>query len=233
MIKANENYYNLSRPLKEHEKALGKIIIKNYKKKKNINLIDLGCADGKFLKFLDTKLNLNEITGIDFDNKLIKEAKKISFKGNARFICADYTKFKEKLKNFDILIASGFYNLFNDPIKYLKKSLRHLKKDGNVFIFQRLNSYPIETRYFTRAPGKKKWKDERILYHYKYFKEFLPNNKIRRSKKWDIKIDIKKVDNPFSTYVIRTKSNKRYQLTNSNIINEQYFLWTENKIKTK
>ena len=101
-------------------------------------------------------------------------------------------QFKEKLKNFDILIASGFYNLFNDPIKYLKKSLRHLKKDGNVFIFQRLNSYPIETRYFTRAPGKKKWKDERILYHYKYFKELLPNNKVRRSKKWDIKIPMLK-----------------------------------------
>ena len=34
MIKANQNYYNFQRPLKEHEKALGNIIIKNYKKKK-------------------------------------------------------------------------------------------------------------------------------------------------------------------------------------------------------
>ena len=53
MIITNQNYYNFKRPLKEHEKALGKIIIKNYKKNKKINIIDLGCADGKFLEFLE------------------------------------------------------------------------------------------------------------------------------------------------------------------------------------
>ena len=40
-------------------KSTRNIIIK--KKKKNINIIDLGCADGKFLEFLDKKLNLNKI----------------------------------------------------------------------------------------------------------------------------------------------------------------------------
>ena len=39
MIKANQNYYNFQRPLKEHEKALGNIIIKNYKKKKILTLL--------------------------------------------------------------------------------------------------------------------------------------------------------------------------------------------------
>ena len=231
MIIPNQNYYNFKRPLKEHEKALGKIIIKNYKKNKKINIIDLGCADGKFLEFLDKKLNFDKIVGIDFDKKLIKEAKKKIFKGKTDFICADYSKFNIKLKNFDIIIASGFYPLFSDPIKYLNKSLKYLNKKGNVFIFQRLNSYPIDTCYFTRVPGTKKWKHERILYYYKDFIKHLPKNKIKKSKKWNINIDIKKIDNPFSTYVVKTKNNKRLQLSNSNIINEQFFLWTENKKK--
>ena len=231
MIKANQNYYNSSRPLKEHEKALGKIIIRNYKNKKNINIIDLGCADGKFLQFLDTKLNLNKIVGIDFDKKLINQAKKKNFNGKSEFICVDYKKFGKKLKNFDIIIASGFYNVFSDPIKYLNKSLKYLNKKGNIFIFQRLNSYPIDTLYFTRTPGQKNWKEERILYYYKYFLKFLPKNKIEKTKKWNINIDIKKINNPYSTYVIKTANNKRYQLSNSNIVNEQFFLWTESRGK--
>ena len=66
----------------------------------------------------------------------------------------------------------------------------------------------------------------------KNFLKFLPKNKIKKSKKWNINIDIKKVNNPFSTYVIKTKDNKRFQLTNSNIINEQFFIWTENSEKS-
>jgi 2-polyprenyl-3-methyl-5-hydroxy-6-metoxy-1,4-benzoquinol methylase len=233
MIIANQNYYKFSRPLKEHEKALGKIIIKNYKKKKMINIIDLGCADGKFLRFLDTKLNFDKIIGIDFDKKLVNEAKKIKFNGNSNFICENFVKFNQNLKNFDIIIASGFYNLFSDPIKYLNKSLKYLSKEGNIFIFQRVNLYPIDTRYFIRTPGTKKWSSERILYHYKYFLKYLPKNKVKKAKKWNINIDIKKTNNPFSTYVIKTKKNQRYQLSNSNIVNEQFFLWTENKKKPK
>lgn len=231
MILTNQNYYDFQRPLKEHEKALGNIIFKNYKKNNNINIIDLGCADGKFLEFLDKKLNFNKIVGIDFDKKLINEAKKKTFRGNIEFICADYKKFNKKLENFDIVVAAGFYNLFDNPIKYLNKSLKYLNRKGNIFIFQRLNSYPIDTRYFTRVPGTIKWKDERILYYYKNFLKFLPKNKIKKSRKWNINIDIKKVNNPFSTYVIKTKDNKRFQLTNSNIINEQFFIWTENNEK--
>ena len=52
------------------------------------------------------------------------------------------------------MIASGFYNGFDKPIKYLKKSLKFLHKKGNIFIFQRLNSFPIETKYFLRKPGQ-------------------------------------------------------------------------------
>ena len=230
MIEANQNYYNSLRPLKEHEKELGKIIIRNYKNKKNINIIDLGCADGKFLEFLDTKLNLNKIVGIDFDKKLINQAKKKNFNGKSEFICVDYKKFGKKLKNFDIIIASGFYNVFSDPIKYLNKSLKYLNKKGNIFIFQRLNSYPIDTLYFTRTPGQNNWKEERILYYYKYFLKFLPKNKIKKTQKWNINIDIKKKNNPYSTFVIKTKDNKRYQLSNSNIVNEQFFLWTESRV---
>ena len=231
MIIPNQNYYNFKRPLKEHEKALGNIIIKNYKNKDKINIIDLGCADGKFLEFLDKKLNFNKIVGIDFDKKLINEAKEKFFNGKTNFICADYSKFNKKLKDFDIIIASGFYNIFSDPIKYLNKSLKYLNKKGNVFIFQRLNSYPIDTRYFTKVPGTKKWKDERILYYYKDFLKHLPKNRIKKQKKWNIDINIKKTNNPFSTYVIKTKNNKRFQLSNSNIIHEQFFVWTENKKK--
>ena len=34
MIKANQNYYNFQRPLKEHEKALETLLLKIIKKKK-------------------------------------------------------------------------------------------------------------------------------------------------------------------------------------------------------
>ena len=224
----NQNYYNSSRGFKNHEKFLAKIIIKNYSHMKDIKDLDLGCADGKFLKLLDENLNLKNIIGIDYDKKLINRAKKIKFIGKANFICSDFQKSNYRIKDIDIMIASGFYNSFDKPIKNLKKSLKFLHKKGNIFIFQRLNSFPIETKYFLRKPGQPKWKDKRILYYYKYFQKFLPKNRIKKSKKWNIDIDIRRKKNPFSTFTVKTK-HKRYQLTNSNIVNEQFFLWTESK----
>ena len=76
----NQNYYDSSRSLKNHEKFLAKIIIKNYSHMKDIKVLDLGCADGKFLKLLDENLNLKKIIGIDYDQKLIDRAKKKNYR---------------------------------------------------------------------------------------------------------------------------------------------------------
>tara|TARA_Y100000768_G_C23962149_1_gene675972 strand:+ start:736 stop:1425 length:690 start_codon:yes stop_codon:yes gene_type:complete len=223
----NKVYYIKKRSLKEHEKFMLNLIYKKNKNKTNLQVLDLGCADGLFLDHLNKLINIKSLTGIDNDKKLIKKANKIKFTCKNTFLCKNFENIKNLNQKFDIIIASGFFGLFEDPEKVIKKVIKLLKQDGNIYIFQRLNSFPIDTKYYTKLPNNKKWANPRTLYYYKNFVNLISKNKPIKIKKWNINFDLPKQNNPFASYTIKTIKKERIMLNLSNIVIEQYFVWSE------
>ena len=223
----NKVYYTKKRNLKEHEKFMLNLILKKNKNKTNLQVLDLGCGDGLFLDHLDKLINIEFLMGIDNDKKLIKKANRIKFIGKNKFLCKNFENIKNLNQKFDIIIASGFLGVFEDTEKIIKKTIKLLKKNGNIYIFQRLNSFPIDTKYYTKLPNNKKWTNPRTLHYYKNFVNLIKKNKPIKIKKWNINFDLPKKNNPFASYTIKTNDEKRIMLNLSNIVIEQYFVWSE------
>ena len=75
-------------------------------------MLDIGCANGELLYFLDKKLLNIKLYGADIRGDLLKLAKKLSSDINLKKI--DYTKKPFPNKKFDIIICSGVVSIFDN-----------------------------------------------------------------------------------------------------------------------
>ena len=107
-----------------------------YKNKKNFNIIDLGCGDGRILFYLEKKGYLSKaekIIGVDISPKRIEIFKK-NVK-NAIGIISDVCNIKElDNENFDMIISSQVIEHVIDENALLREIKRLLKKDGVGYI---------------------------------------------------------------------------------------------------
>lgn len=103
---------------------IGKFI--DYKSK----ILDVGCAGGGFLSFLQ-KRGYSNLFGIDFTEKYIMEAGK-----NSKFILkpgsAEQIPFENK--SFDIIIIDQVVEHLLNPRKFFQEAKRILKDKGLVFV---------------------------------------------------------------------------------------------------
>ena len=137
-IYLKENY--IKKP-KEQFYFLEKEILK---KNNEIDLLDLGCAKGEFIYFLSRHKKIKNLTGIDYSQSLIKFAK--SQNRNAKKI-KFYKKNAEKFsikKKFDFIVMSGLISYFDNPKKIIKCSIKHLKKNGTIIIFDKFNENNVD-----------------------------------------------------------------------------------------
>ena len=236
-IDKNLNYLNKFRTLKEHEKQMFKLI-KKYNNKKKINVLDLGCADGIFLQYLSKFLKIENLTGVDFDRRLIKAAKSRIYRCKKNFFyklnITKYLSGKNLLKNkdlFDVVILSGILSFFVKRNKIFSNIKKILKKEGRIYCFDTCIGKNIDFQYKVKLPDKKKWNTSTYIPSLKIHKNtvsrFFSNIIIKRFR---IPIDIKNRNTVHSTYTTRLKNNERLIRTNYNLINEHYFLIAKKKI---
>lgn len=78
---------------------------------KPLEILDIGCGNGRFLKFLAENLDCFSYTGIDINNDLLKEARKIELKSvnqSAKFIKKDIFNDAKSLSGaYDVIVAFG------------------------------------------------------------------------------------------------------------------------------
>ena len=78
-IEKHQDYIYLKKRKNKKPKEIF-IFIKNLIRNKNhVNLLDVGCADGELLGYLDNFFNKSNFFGLDYSSKLISEAKKKSY----------------------------------------------------------------------------------------------------------------------------------------------------------
>ena len=123
-------------------------IINSLKYNNHINLLDIGCAAGDYLKFLSDNLDLNlfKLSGADISEELLKACKKKLSK--AKYIHCDFGKsnlalretFKEK---YEIITMFGVHSCF-DNLDWVENLSFLLKTNGTAIIFGIFNPYPFD-----------------------------------------------------------------------------------------
>ena len=108
---------------------ISKIIIRLFKKKTGLKILEIGCSNGLIMRKLDRKFYNSKFFGTEINNYYKKEfPKKNNFK---LLINPDLEKFKKK--SFDLIIMSHVFNYFNNPQKVLLQLHHLLKMEGNLF----------------------------------------------------------------------------------------------------
>ncbi|MBP8017167.1 class I SAM-dependent methyltransferase, partial [Candidatus Gracilibacteria bacterium] len=93
---------------------------------KKISILDVGCGNGRLLKFLNNSGLNFDYTGIDSSSGMINEAKK-EFPNN-KFIVLDMIKLDKLKEKFDIVFfIASFHHIFSEQDR--EKILKISKQD--------------------------------------------------------------------------------------------------------
>lgn len=175
----NENYYKKAKELNVRARSYFKLeqIDKKFNLIKNNQvIIDLGCAPGGWLQYIDSKIQEGKIVGID----LLEIKKPFEFSKNVQIIEDDFSEIEHYIDSkFDLVLSDMAPEFSGDSkvdrgrchklnIQTLDFCEKHLKKGGNLAF----KSFGGEDLEFVRKIAKK---------HFKEIKEFKPNSSQKKS----------------------------------------------------
>ena len=123
-----------------------------------INMIDVGCASGDFLYFLENNNTSQSYRyhGLEFNDKCLKVAKsrfnniEIKFGDINDLSLSVHEIFKKK---FDIISMFGVHSIFDD-LTWLKNIEISLSKNGFALLFGMFNPYPYDVLMRVGRSGK-------------------------------------------------------------------------------
>tara|TARA_B100000767_G_scaffold269330_1_gene290998 strand:+ start:858 stop:1568 length:711 start_codon:yes stop_codon:yes gene_type:complete len=173
------NRINTNRLIYKKEKKKVYFQKLNFKiKKKNFSLIDLGCASGGFIDYLN-KIKKNEnnyFLGVEKEIFLLKmqTPKKLMKLKNVQLINRDFTKKNFKIeKKFDYVTCLGTINLFNEIESIFRTIFKLCKKNGKIFIYDIFNDDPINIRTSVNFDNdnNKKWSNHFNCYSQSHVKK--------------------------------------------------------------
>jgi len=145
-VEPDSKFYRIKRKL-----TYGTILkaVKNYaKKNKSFSILEIGTGSGFCMAFLEHEFPSAEITGLEYDPRLVKLTKKKVinakiFQGNAEAFSFD--------KKFDIIISLQVIEHLYHPELMIENVKKHLNKDG-IFILTTPNLDCLSARLL-----KEKW----------------------------------------------------------------------------
>ena len=201
--KENINVYGSKPVLKDYYKKIYNFL----RKKKYMNVIDIGCATGAFTFFAPKNLN---IIGIDTDKRLLKSAKKINKRFFNSFYCINLFKkdstiaknfIKRNKSKFDVITMFGTFHLFRNYSSVIKV-LSSLKP--KVIILTTMINDGSEVAILTKNDNSLKWEN---------FYNFFSKKEISKEfKKNGYKIEF--IDYEMQTFLKKNKKqfNRNYHL---------------------
>ena len=178
---------------KESSKLLYKILKKRLSKTKNYELLDVGCANGELLYFLNKKFSNINFHGVDVKSDLIKLAKK-KLPSDINLSKIDYTQNLKKTlnKKFDIIICAGVISIFDNLDNFFKNIKKNMKKNTILLIFEQLNEYDYDVIIAYKDLNSKitNFQSGFNIWSIKTIKEYFKEKKFVKHP-FEIKFDIK------------------------------------------
>jgi SAM-dependent methyltransferase len=125
------------------------------------HVLDVGCASGALINYLQTVLPHHKFTGVDTSQEFLEVAQNIN--PDATWINANALKLPENLHNaFDVSLSLGVIGIFNEEesIRMLKELVRTIKCIGVVYVFSHFNDHNVDMLVNHRVrqlDGEGKW----------------------------------------------------------------------------
>jgi SAM-dependent methyltransferase len=189
-ISDSEAYAQTKKKNKEIFYQVQKIIKKHHGKNTIPNILDVGCANGNLINFLEKEFPNSTFTGIDVSQKLISKCKKTDHK---IFITSDYKKFS-KLKKYDVVIGIGLSGYVSNLITLIQDLLKFVKKDGFLLVEGgvNFNGFDVNVKFRQNKSKPLKWETGFNSISSNYLENFLKKNKLKfKYFNWDFPIAIK------------------------------------------
>ena len=212
---------------KEAFKLLYRILKKRLSKTKNYELLDVGCANGELLFFLNEKFSNIKFYGVDIRSDLIKLARK-KLPSDIYLKKFDYNQKQSLNKKFDIIICSGVISIFDNLDIFFKNIKKNIKKNSILFFFGGFNEYDFDTIVTYKDLNSKitNYQSGWNIWSIKTMKKYFKEKKIVKHP-FEIKFDVKQNKKD----LIRTwtiKINKKRYFTNA-LLSIQNQMWLEIK----
>ncbi len=161
---------------------------------KHDNILDLGCGLGLLGKKIKEHSNDNTLTGLDFAQNMVQQARLINYnqadqaeiidnnieqpsegKGRAKvydyIIKADLLQFQNKQKiKYDVIVARGIFNYINDLEKGVEFLSKNLAKQG-VLIFYLTQEFTLEEQRLIKEEFSYPFFCRHIAYQEEHVKE--------------------------------------------------------------
>lgn len=222
--------YGEGRMLKQHEILLQEKIKHSFADLSlPLNILDIGCADGKFLNELQLTYKNANVTGFDYSENLIKQG--LNAYPELNLFIGD-ASVKHDIGKFDIVVASGVLSIFEEPEDLLKIWVNYLTENGKLFIFGRFNSANIDTQIKFRVGDREAaWEGGWTSYSQKSILEILASNGFEAQfDRFYFDGELDQTENPVKTFTLLSDQGEKFMITRGNVIAEQFFCIVE-KIK--
>ena len=217
----NENRYKNT---KESFKELIKILKKNINKKRQYEVIDIGCANGELLYNLNLKFKNFNLSGLDVRKDLLQKAKKNCSKKIVFFQHNIKNKINSK-KKYDLIICAGVLSIFDDLGKVLQNLKQILSKNGEIYLFGNFNTYPynVSIKYKDLIKNKNIFQSGWNIWSITSIKKFFFNYKIK-IKSFNINKNIKpKKKDPIRSWTVNINK-KKYFLNGLSVLQNQFWI---------
>lgn len=105
------------------------------RKKKDANLLEVGCGSGRILSSIREQDANISLTGIDISKSQIQLAKKDNKQNDITFIHANGEQLPFKNESFDYVIIMDVLEHVDNPKEFMKEITRVIKKNGKLYLF--------------------------------------------------------------------------------------------------
>ncbi len=113
-------------------------VIKSLKNKRGSKVLEVGVGSGLTLAHIPTTI---EYTGIDINERMLKEAQKKQKRLGRRkinLVMMDAKKLTYKDSSFDLVVAASVITAVDSPLKVMREMIRVTKKGGMIAIVANL-----------------------------------------------------------------------------------------------
>ena len=219
-------YLNEKFVVKESFKFLLNEIKNNHNKK--FSLIDIGCATGVFISYVNKELPDVKITGADILENLLEQAKENCSSAELyQMDIYDKDSVKKSLgeKKFDAVVLDGVHAIFDEVKPWIENLTNLVSKNGTIYVFGSFNESDFDIITRVKSVDSEVWEKGWNRFSLKTVKnEFEKNNFDVTLKKFNLDLDIEKGNDDRRTYTHRLENGTRITRNGLELISTPYLV---------